>query len=488
MIKQSTYKLNMFEIEQVIAQIYIYLLPFRMISQFAFIKNLVGVCALYIDFIFHMIGLMLWICNSKGNLKAESGENQYLINDFLKLIVWLNTSSIIMAFFIQSKYGNIGNENAFGGVIGMIIYFFQYALMLLYNMRVLTILEKEKIHLIFHRLCTVLLIIGYTQVLVMNGIGGGIYDRLNFMGILNNSSHLPKLCLTGSEGASAGSIISILVMPVLLSDILIGQNIKSNVIKIILWLIPLYFTNSSTAYILFAIEMTLFLMLMAFEKKQIVLLLKGLLVTLILVLVLEMILKSLGLLTSEVFEEVNYLLFEKATDTENGSTISRTVPLLVNWGAFKEYPILGVGNGLQGYFYEKYFPTSAFHVAGSDVTEFLKTSKNGISNGGVFFPSLLSGYGIIGCILIVKFIIKTIYVANFKKHKINNFFYMWILAGIAFIITGFQGDMYGRYYVWFMISLPFISASKKEKIQDDHITNINFDTYNEQTGNIKENA
>ena len=65
---------------------------------------------------------------------------------------------------------------------------------------------------------------------------------------------------------------------------------------------------------------------------------------------------------------------------------------------------------------------------------------------------------------------------------------MWILAGIAFIITGFQGDMYGRYYAWFMISLPFISASKKEKIQDDYITNINFDTYNEQTGNIKENA
>ena len=58
---------------------------------------------------------------------------------------------------------------------------------------------------------------------------------------------------------------------------------------------------------------------------------------------------------AEMFEQIEYLLFEKATDSDNGSTVSRTVPLLVNWGAFMEHPIFGVGNGLQGYYYEKFY-------------------------------------------------------------------------------------------------------------------------------------
>ena len=66
-----------------------------------------------------------------------------------------------------------------------------------------------------------------------------------------------------------------------------------------------------------------------------------------------LILFEIGLFGDEAIEQIEYLLLEKVTDTSNGSTTSRTVPLLVNWGAFTEFPIFGVGNGLQGYFSTK---------------------------------------------------------------------------------------------------------------------------------------
>lgn len=478
------HKLNTHNMEIAIAKMYLYLLPFRMISPLLFIKDIVGVCALYTDFVLHMAGMLLWVFNCKGNLTAPSSENKLLITNFIKLVMYLNCSSIVMSFVIDSRFGRLGNDTAFDGIMGMLIYFTQYALMLLYNMRVFSLLDRKTISKILHQVCVVLLVIGYMQVLVMNGIGGAIYDAIDILDIVRNSNQLPKLCLTGSEGAAAGSLISLFVMPVLLSDIIVNKNTKRNAIEIILWLIPLYFTQSSTAYILFTVEMIMFAFLMAIEKKQILRFIKIVSISLVVVLLLGTVLGMTGVINDEVVSDIQYLLFDKATDENNGSTISRTVPLMVNWGAFTEYPLFGVGNGLQGYFYEKYFPEEAYRVQGSDVTEFLKVSRTGISNGGVFFPSLLSGYGTVGMILIVLFIFSMIKVMHYKKTYIEKFYYMWILASAAFLVTGFQGDLYGKYYAWFMISLPFISSEKEEEDENDaQITDFSIDSNYESSGN-----
>lgn len=120
---------------------------------------------------------------------------------------------------------------------------------------------------------------------------------------------------------------------------------------------------------------------------------------------------------------------------------------------------MGVGNGLQGYFYVKYFPTYAYNVAGSDVGVFLETSKNTISNGGCFFPSLLSGYGIIGCALIFAFVYKYSRFVKEKAKIMGQFYYQFIIAILCFFIAGFQGDFNGEYFTWFVICLPFICNS-----------------------------
>lgn len=478
MINHSLKKccIDLRSLEITVAKLYVFLLPFRLIAPLSFLNSILGVCALYTVVVFHILGFILWIYNEGGVLGTKDFWNGRLIKYIFFLVIYLNLSSFIMAFVMQAEHGSLGNEDAFSGIAGMIVYFTQYAFMFLYNMRVFQILNKETINALLHKLCVTLLVIGYIQVLVMNGIGGAIYDAIDVLDVLQNSNLLGKLCLTGSEGASAGSILSILVFPVLFSKILTEEKNVKYIVEVILWLVPLFFTNSSTAYILATIEFFLFSFCLI--KRDIKKSLKVISIGLVLLIIGAIILGWLDVLNSEMFEQIEYMLLEKATDRENGSTVSRTVPLLVNWGAFTEHPIFGVGNGLQGYYFDKYFPSWAYNVPGSDIRVFMERNT-GISNGAVFIPSLLSGYGLVGITLIAVFAIKCIQTIFIKKKYIGNFFYMYIFVGIAFLVSGFQGDMYGRYYVWFMLSIPFVLCEEKDESEERYNGNIGAYTDNE---------
>lgn len=452
-----------------IAKLYLFFLPFRLFVQLAGLQSIVGVCANYMAFVFHVLGVMIWLINENGKISFAGLDNFSFINRAGILTIYLHLSSLVMAVAIQITMGNQGGESAFSGIAGMVIYFTQYFLIFVYNARVFDILDRETINYILHWVCLVLLFIGYFQVLVMNGVGGSVYDSLNIFGNLNSSGNLPKLCLTGAEGATAGCIIAIFVFPYLLSQALYTRK-KIYMLEIILWLIPLFFTYSSTAYILTACDILMFALLLVRSSENIQSNLKMILFIVIVLIVGVLILLETGLFGDEAVEQIEYLLLEKVTDTSNGSTTSRTVPLLVNWGAFTEFPILGVGNGLQGYFYEKYFPTWALNVEGSDVGVFLERSRTGIANGGVFIPSLLSGYGIVGCLFIALFVYSLVRMNKRRKNVNGNFYSMFIIAAVAFFIAGFQGDMYGMYFAWFMLSLPLYDGTTEYNLKEDVAT------------------
>lgn len=451
-IKRNYYQINSYSFETIIAKLYVVSLPFRMISQLSVIKSIFGVCANFTPFVFHILGLIIWLFNEGGKLSFD--EKSELVGNAAKLLIWLNTSSIIMAVIMQLTYGNHGYENAFQGIAGMMVYFTQYFMMFLYNYRVFKLLSIDELNTLLHIDCLMLLVIGYAQVLVMNGFGIAFYNRLNVLGFLNPPSRLPKLCLTGAEGATAGCILGVFVFPFLFSQILIGK--RKYIFEIVLWLLPLFFTYSATAYILAATNITIYILLQVLNTEN---LSKGAVTLLLVVSTIGFILLLLamtGVLNGSNIEKIRYLLLEKANDTDNQSTVQRTVPLYMNLGAFKEYPILGVGNGLQGYFYEKYMPSWMLRAGGEYQRVFLKRSRMGIANGALFIPSLLSGYGVVGCILIVVFIINCIKENKRIRSYINNFYFCYIISGICFIIMGFQGDAYGMYLFWFFLSIPFM--------------------------------
>ena len=183
----------------------------------------------------------------------------------------------------------------------------------------------------------------------------------------------------------------------------------------------------------------------------------------------------IDMLPEKISNNIKYLLFEKIQDSNNGSTVWRSVPLYYNWGAFTEYPLIGVGNGLQGYFLEKYFPDAMRTVKGVDAVGLLKNWTSGVSNGALFWPSILSGYGIIGVFLVLIYIVKSERLIRKKMKALGTLYYMYRLSIFAIIFAGFATDFVAKYYIWFAISIPLIPVANQNGAE---LTNIDIQKRN----------
>lgn len=444
-----------------IAKLYLFFLPFRMVTPFLFLKDIIGPLAISFDLIFHVWGLFLWFTNNKGISIGAS--NLSLFNTVKNSILYLNLSSLIMAFVMYSIYGDHNGESPFSAILPMILFYFQYLFIFLYNIRVFSIVRYRDMISIFDKLCIVLLSIAFVQVAVMNGIGGAIYDVFaSIVGGFNKSADLPKLCLTMSEGAGAGCVMGVFIFPYLLSRVLNGSRSAGR--QLLLWLIPLYYTHSSTAMILFAVGVlfTVYRILFinnSIEGRKFIWNFFGYAILAVIAL---SVLSASGIIKSDVFDSINYLLFQKATDGSNGSAVSRTVTLAYNWGCFTEMPIMGVGNGLQGYFFNKYFPISAFYVEGSDVGAFYEIAQTGIANGDSFLPGYFSGYGIIGLVVLFNLVSRLRSQYRSRRYNLGIFGDMFLIGSICFIPMAIQGEAYSLYFAWFVLSIPFMFFSQDE--------------------------
>ena len=234
-------------LQRLVAIIYIYMLPFRMILQlsnlFVFFKG----AAYYFDIVFHIIGLSLLLIRKKRVPKEE----KKLLNLIRNIVIIFSIISIVMAFITQISKGSYAGETAFSGIVGMFIYFWQYYLIVYYDFFVFKMLSSKNILKILNRLCLFLLILGYVQIICLNSNKIKLlFTKLDIFGVLFPADNMWKLSLTTLEGASAGGLICCFVLPILYSQILMKKN-YFQVLQIFLWIPVVYFTKSSTSYILY---------------------------------------------------------------------------------------------------------------------------------------------------------------------------------------------------------------------------------------------
>lgn len=452
---------NKNSLECIIARIYLFCLPIRTISLLSEVASYLHGAATYFDFFLNMLGLVLYVLRKKGKVVLGKGPGTFLFDFFVKMVFLLNASSLLMACFIQAKEGSYAGETAFSGILGMVVYYFQFVLIILYNRIVFGILDRKTIRKTLKHLCVALLVLGYWQAAALT-VGGAFLSSLQTIDVFNIlwNEGMWKLCLTGIEGATAGGIFAILVLPFLLSEFH-AERKRTVLLQIVLWLPILVLMQSTSAYFMVIADIIGYILFCFTGKRSY----KSLILRIICV---AMLLLLALLFTNEAFwsiipSNIRYLVLRKATDLSNGSTVSRTVPLYTNWKTFLKYPLFGVGNGLQGYYYIRFFPPWASAVAGSDIMKYYAIAQNEIVNGGVFFPGFLSGYGLFGLSLLVIFIVRCRRRVADLREEDAFWSTFYCIAIFAVIVCGFQGEIVGVYYILFVISLPFIDFGNIEK-------------------------
>lgn len=454
--------------EKNLAKLYLFLLPVRMISPLLGFANLFHGAAVYFDFILNILGILIYLFKHKFVLRLSNDNGGRAFNVFFCTVFFLNLMSLVMAFITQVTQGSYAGETAFSGILGMEIYFFQYVLILAYNRHIFHILSEEEIKRVISKTCFALMILGYFQVLILlfGGAFRTILETIDIFDILWPDNSMWKLSLTGREGASAGTIFGVFVLPYLLGQLL-DKNWKNHtliILQLVLWIPLVIFMQSSSAYLMtFSVLFGFVLYKFSYNKR------KKIKIILLSILVLILIIPIGNKLIDFLPPEIRYLIFYKVRDMENGSTIARIVPFVTNWNTFLQSPIFGVGNGLQGYYYVDFFPDWARNVAGSDVMNFYNTAQNQIINGGLFFPGFLSGYGLVGVLLFINIV----FVIKRRLHdmkKVDTFAYNFFrIAAWSIVICGFQSEFAGNYLIWFVIGLPFMDyiPSPERRIQNE---------------------
>jgi len=444
-------------IQKAIAQAYIFLLTFRMISPLSGLAQILHGAGNYFDVILHILGLVLAVVSQGGKLGVGDKKTSSLLKTLSLSVFWFCISSIIMACVIQSIYGSYAGETAFSGIVGQLVYYVQYVLIVVYNIFVFSILSKDEIDKVLGASCVFLLVLGYYQLLmfVFGGVFTSIGRSIDVLGVLFPVDRMLKLSLTATEGAKAGGVFAILVLPYLLAKATVSERPIMYYIQAFLWIPVVVFMRSAAAYLMvFAVVIFYLIFLLREGAKQwkrfyalsLSVFIVGLFVFLFLP---ESVIARLFNM-----DDISYLVFKKVLDSKNGSTILRIAPLIINWKTFLRFPIMGVGNGLQGYFYTEFFPQQGLRVAG--VLEFYNTALTTIINGALFFPSILSGYGIVGVFVLLSYVRKMIITFKEKAEHLGIFAYMFRFAAIAIIVHGFQTEFAGSYFIWFVLSIPFM--------------------------------
>ena len=371
----------------------------------------------------------------------------------------LQLISIFDAAIFYIPLGQRGTKTTFNGIQGMLVFFFQYLLIVYYNKEIFNWFSWRDIVSLLNIIVVYELLLGYLQIGMVE-IGGGfldVYKFINYFGILypgDSLISLKRISLTDSEAAGAGKLLCCFIYPYLFSMIYSQKNKKKYILYALAFLPILFYTKSSTAYILF-----LFLLCIAFlyffKHIYFILVTLCILTTLITLLFFMNFAMEHHYNQEENSDKIKYLLWEKPFSKDDYSTICRIMPFYYNWNAFKFSPITGVGNGNQGFFYISSIPDFAWRS--TEVQAAASRSQYAIATGSVFCLSLLSGYGIIGVLLLVYYVINCYKTINsLPANQVGPFAMMMKLSWPVIFLDGFETDFYANYYLWFVLSLPYM--------------------------------
>lgn len=442
------------KIERTVAKLFIYSMPFKMIAPLRFFNAIVGL-GNRLPFLFLVLGIMI-IVFSKKRIGFSNDNSSKLFKHFVYMYIIVDITSIIMAAILFKSLGTIGGENAFDAVIPKVLFSLAYIVILFYNRELFRVLSKEDINSILDRVTNICIVIGLWQigVITFGGLFRSVYDFVNklFDAWSSNSMiYTKRIALFTMEPSYIGGFLGIIIIPFILSKFISGKVMIRDFVKLCLIVLIIYYTKSTTGYVLVAVD---FLLFGYFYLKKGETALSNRIIVLFNMSIALIILFYL-IIGNTILSDTITNVFDKLINIDNSNSITRKAVLYIDWRIFIEYPILGVGNGNQGFFYREFYPQFILNSLAN--RNRFDEAANVLMDGGSFFPSFASGYGLVGIVLLVIFVYKSIKTLRTNKSCYGYLYYFYIMGAFSLLLYGFSSTLASDYCVWFVVSLPMAS-------------------------------
>lgn len=382
-----------------IYKLYILCLPFGKlfnIDMGDFVNKIITQFSTYVM----LLGVFMLISSNQFSLRSQ--RIRMFNHLYLFMMCYSILASCVLVFTLDTQH-----ESPLYTILGDIVLYFLVLLSIVYNWHNLTYNVKiSDLYKVFDIQVVCLLIIGYAQFFGMLGFTGP-YNILSQVFALQDLSWLTNVdrgvTFFGIEPSSAAILCSC-VIPYIYTCIASTKGYKKFLYMIVIILfLPLFFgSNSSQLLIMFSAATLLFVWIIL--KKNIPRsfyygsFAVGLFFALSYVWT-----DSVSIAKSDDTSSIEYALLNKFIDRENQSTATRASTVINDLKIIADNPLTGVGNGNQGFFYEKNIPSWVINSA--EVQQHI-TSRTIVNGGGNFFPSFFSGFGLIGLFFLIAFIKK----------------------------------------------------------------------------------
>ena len=442
--------MNISMIKKNIYILYLFSLP---ITNILISKRYIYSMGVSLSFYISIIGILL-IC-----LDMLKSKTVYIEKNTRRIVVMmfcLIISSIFMAIVLNYELGVLFGRNTYIAILPQIVYVLQIIITLIYNGYMLRDVNIKIILKIIYISIICTIIYGYIQIIIMKfdvSFFNNIYIKT--IGFIEDSKNpyligIGEVNLLTLEASTAGAFLSIYILPFILACYRNKYISLNKFIFLLVSLIPIIIYNNSSSALLGTVICLSIFFILEINRRG---LRKYKLINFVVIIVIASI--GVGMfIESDIFKhsEIYDRTIGKISSNKDLSTVHRSSSIITNMMAFKEHPILGVGNGNQGFYYVKHLPQWAFK---SYESKALYYGNSGWPGSGAFIPTLISGYGILGIVIFICII--TISYRNLRKlkdNKIRIIYDFLLLAFIGFIFQSYTTiNVIGEYWLIFLLSL-----------------------------------
>lgn len=443
-----------YSVEKKLYLLYFFLLPFGKLFR---IDELLGTSYMFVNISSFVMLLGIIRIISSGHPPSFPHMNKWWF-----LYAFASLYSFVWAFAFYDN-GTVAGKTSFGCLPRSIVLNFLAILSIYYNSVAFSRFVKfEDIVPVVKKQSVILLSLGYIQLGMLYGIPGcaQINDALGSIFTICQSDKLISgdrgITLFGAEPSSIGVLMIVTIPFILALDIKERKWRRTT-----LWSILFLSSGSSQALIMFIIGIIVALYVRI--KKKI------LRIFYISSFTLGMFMAFFYTYGIDVTQDItndgsfSYMLYGKMVDTDNHSTATRVSTIINDVKIFAEYPLTGVGDGMQAFFYKENTPV---WCAQADEVQEILEGKIAASGGGNFFATFISAYGIIGLLLMAMFVIR--YRKDLRKYLLPCDNVVVVATSISIIIFLAAGwytiSFFNNEYVPLMFSLPYLGLSLKIKV------------------------